>query len=49
MEELELTSLTACSMASLATLPMDESKVKIAPMLTMEGVENETFEIVEFE
>lgn len=44
MEELELTSLTACSMASLATLPMDESKVKIAPMFTMEGIE-----IVEFE
>lgn len=44
MEELELTSLTACSIASLATLPMEESKVKIAPIFTKEGLENETFE-----
>ena len=37
--ELALISLTASSMASLATLPMVESKVKIAPTFTTTGLE----------
>lgn len=38
-----LTSLTASSIAILATFPIVEWKVKIAPMFTTEGLEEETF------
>lgn len=37
--ELALISLTASSMASLATLPIVESKVNIAPTFTTTGLE----------
>ena len=40
---LAFTSFTASSMAILATFPIVESKVKIAPMFTTAGLEYETF------
>jgi hypothetical protein len=39
MLELELTSFTASSIAILATLPMVELNVKIAPIFTLAGLE----------
>ncbi|KAM0012933.1 hypothetical protein Hdeb2414_s0006g00224771 [Helianthus debilis subsp. tardiflorus] len=37
-EEFSLTSLTACWIATLATFPMVESKVKMAPTFTKAGL-----------
>lgn len=45
---LEFISSTAASIATFATLPMTELKVKIAPMFTASGLE-ETFMLIAFD